>query len=159
MQRITTLLQKLTELSAKVEKNTIIDVDLMLDYTRVLYADILDWRNKIAAAKPVVQDNLQNKHTEPATPFGFAGKLNTTHSPNKKDVRHNIGINDKYQLISELFLNKKDLYESALDEINNFETYHQAYIWLQRHYNWDDENPTAVNFYSILNNFFSGKQA
>ena len=47
MQRIATLLQKLTELSTQ-GKPTQIDIDLMLDYTRVIYADLLEERKKLA---------------------------------------------------------------------------------------------------------------
>ena len=45
MQRIATLLQKLTELSTQ-GKPSQIDIDLMLDYTRVIYADLLEERKK-----------------------------------------------------------------------------------------------------------------
>lgn len=44
MQRIRTVLQKLTELAQRNPDRTIIDVDLMLDYTRVIYADLLEMR-------------------------------------------------------------------------------------------------------------------
>ncbi|HXS35655.1 MAG TPA: hypothetical protein VN721_03055 [Flavipsychrobacter sp.] len=47
MQRVQILLQKLTELSKQDEKNTAIDIDLMLDYTKVLYADLLEYRKKL----------------------------------------------------------------------------------------------------------------
>lgn len=52
MQRIPTLLQKLTELSHHPEQRSVIEIDLMLDYTRVLYADLLDWRGKMAPPTP-----------------------------------------------------------------------------------------------------------
>lgn len=44
MQRIRTVLQKLTELAQRNPDRTLIDVDLMLDYTRVIYADLLELR-------------------------------------------------------------------------------------------------------------------
>ena len=40
MQRIRTVLQKLTDLSQRNPDRTAIDIDLMLDYTRVIYADL-----------------------------------------------------------------------------------------------------------------------
>lgn len=45
--RITTLLQQLKTLAESTEPRSIIDVDLMLDYTRVLYADLLEWRSQL----------------------------------------------------------------------------------------------------------------
>ena len=48
MQRISNLLQKLTELSGKTGEPEIIDLDLMMDYTKVIYADLLEMRSRIA---------------------------------------------------------------------------------------------------------------
>ncbi len=44
MQRIETLLQKVMEMSARGSKNTAIDIDLMMDYVKVVYADLLEMR-------------------------------------------------------------------------------------------------------------------
>lgn len=46
MQRIPTLLKKITELAERGDANSAIDIDLMLDYTRVVYADLLEWRGR-----------------------------------------------------------------------------------------------------------------
>lgn len=46
--RINNLLQKIKSLAESPEPRSIIDVDLMLDYTRVLYADLLEWRSQLA---------------------------------------------------------------------------------------------------------------
>ncbi|RYZ50386.1 MAG: hypothetical protein EOP49_14070 [Sphingobacteriales bacterium] len=46
MHRVITLLEKIRELQQKEDIHTI-DVDLMLDYTKVLYADLLELRNKL----------------------------------------------------------------------------------------------------------------
>lgn len=45
--RIPTLLQQIKSLAESTEPRSIIDVDLMLDYTRVLYADLLEWRSQL----------------------------------------------------------------------------------------------------------------
>ena len=69
MQRMNTLVQKLSELAEKGEKNTIIDVDLMLDYTRVIYADLLEYRSRLVftsnlpeAASPEPEEEPQVMH-------------------------------------------------------------------------------------------------
>lgn len=46
MQRIPTLLKKIAELAEKGDSNSTIDIDLMLDYTKVVYADLLEWRSR-----------------------------------------------------------------------------------------------------------------
>lgn len=53
MQRIRTVLQKLTELAQRNPDRTIIDVDLMLDYTRVIYADLLELRAGMAPKQSI----------------------------------------------------------------------------------------------------------
>jgi hypothetical protein len=53
MQRIATLLSKIQELSNKTN-GSLIEIDLMMDYTKVLYADLLEWRNKVAFTEPLI---------------------------------------------------------------------------------------------------------
>ncbi|RYE25593.1 MAG: hypothetical protein EOP51_03600 [Sphingobacteriales bacterium] len=66
MQRITNLLQKLSDLSCKTGEPEIIDIDLMLDYTKVIYADLLEARGRIAfntslaSEAPVASDTHNN---------------------------------------------------------------------------------------------------
>jgi|GEM_PF-1056876 len=47
--RIATLTQKLSALGANISTRGLIDVDLMLDYTRVLYADLTELRQEMTA--------------------------------------------------------------------------------------------------------------
>ncbi|OJV53549.1 MAG: hypothetical protein BGO31_01395 [Bacteroidetes bacterium 43-16] len=49
MERIHNLLRKLQDIYYKQEEKQVIDIDLMLDYTRVLYADLLDTRTDLLA--------------------------------------------------------------------------------------------------------------
>lgn len=49
MQRIRTVLQKLTDLAQRNPERSVIDIDLMLDYTRVIYADLLEVRAGMGA--------------------------------------------------------------------------------------------------------------
>lgn len=73
MQRIQILLQKLSELSNQKGEPSLIDVDLMMDYTRVIYADLHELRNRIGfnSSLPVSEpeatepDNLSLENMEP----------------------------------------------------------------------------------------------
>lgn len=56
MQRIRTVLIKLTELAQRNSDRSLIDVDLMLDYTRVLYADLLEIRGSMADRVPALKE-------------------------------------------------------------------------------------------------------
>lgn len=69
MQRIPTILKKVMELAERGDNNTVIDIDLMLDYTRVVYADLLEWRGRKAFVSTLpVHEAVEEKHEEPAPP-------------------------------------------------------------------------------------------
>ena len=48
MQRIEQLLQKLTAMAAKGDKNELIDIDLMVDHVKAIYAELLELRDELA---------------------------------------------------------------------------------------------------------------
>lgn len=50
MERISLLLQKIETLQSKKDV-TALDIDLMMDYMRVIYADMIEWRSKIIYIK------------------------------------------------------------------------------------------------------------
>lgn len=53
MQRIKMLLQKINEIAHKGDKPSLIEIDLMMDYARVMYADMAEIRNKISLRNDV----------------------------------------------------------------------------------------------------------
>lgn len=61
MERIHNLLRKIQEIYYKKEEKQVIDIDLMLDYTRVLYADLLAARTDILA-KQGMGFHLKDNH-------------------------------------------------------------------------------------------------
>jgi hypothetical protein len=171
MQRIPTLIQKISELSQKGDHH-LIEIDLMLDYTRVLYADLMEMRNRIAfneSLKPTVtesapiKDNVETVST-PEEPVEEESQtipepLPVTANNTGKDIRSFIAVNDKYQFISELFSNDKDRYNEVLDEINKTGTYPEAEEWLRSdlavQQGWNNDNMTVQMFYSTVSQFFS----
>jgi len=173
MERISILLQKIAVIAENEGKNTTIDIDLMLDYTRVLYADLLEMRSKVAfntapLQEPVVaevrNEERQTETTGPSLPniapiSTPVSTANGIQSGNKRDIRQLIGINDKYLFISELFANNNETYEHVLNEINGAWDEQNAIDLLQEHvygtYGWDKENETTELFYNLLNKFFS----
>ncbi len=76
MDRITTLMERIRELNNKPNVD-LIDLDLMMDYTKVIYADLFEWRKKIAFNETVTipapetpetaeQPVLKQEHNVPA---------------------------------------------------------------------------------------------
>jgi hypothetical protein len=186
MQRIPTLLKKVIELAEKGDKNTVIDIDLMLDYTRVVYADLLEWRNRksfvaslpVNEEAPAIQEEyddegvaapVQEEREEQKEP-GHVNANNSSKTPviefivneapakPAADIRQSIGINDKYLFMSELFGNNKEEYERVLDKINTFSSYNEAEIWLTVNINpLNEENDTLEIFRGVLDVCFNAK--
>ncbi len=198
MQRIITILQKLNEL-ATARAHTVIDIDLMMDYTRVIYADLIEQRNRqqfTDRLSPEPEASVQEEQTSVTETIPASGRhaeifvpghaesnaVNTDtgeHSEIERrelqlaselflpsvpkpahDIRSLIGINDKYQFISELFGNNKEGYEEVLDELNLFDNKDDALNFLQlsgitERYHWDDEQYPVQSFYQLLEKFYN----
>lgn len=169
MQRIPSLLKKIADLCEK-EDLAAIDIDLMLDYTRVIYADLLEQKARgtsaafpeTAAAVPVAaaaEDTLNDfpkipsihiPATEPRQQNGPAA-----------DIRELVSVNDKYQFITELFQGNRSAYEKVMENLNKFETALQAQNWLHsrvfNQYNWDEDSDAVQIFYDTINQFFADR--
>lgn len=214
MLRIQTLLKKIDELSAKEDKLDIIEVDLMLDYTKVLYADLLELRSKkvytgslgtetkannpkpeeisnttappqeikqqepqqvakkeeveieikepvsVDVPKAAVEEKEEHQETIPQ-PEPVQIVFEPQQPKEKRNINKIIGINDKYQYISELFGNDKTAYEETLARISDFKQADDAISWLKeeisKEQNWDNELISVQMFYDTVNVFFSAK--
>lgn len=88
--------------------------------------------------------------------------FSAANSGSKKDIRAGIGINDKYLFLNELFNNHKSEYEEALDRLNRFNGYEEAYNWVIANtavYNkWEEDDETVQNFYAVLKKHFSASK-
>lgn len=210
MQRIQTLLRKIDDLAKKGEKLDLIELDLMLDYTKVVYADLMEVRsNKVYIGTPEPQPEpmptppkpptepevkvappetpeikepvppssdkteqevpkVSIKEDEPNTSKPIIDEVKAPEQKKqqptpqeKKNINKVIGINDKYQYISELFNSDKEVYEAVLNTINEFDTADDAINWLEtevsKEQNWDNELLSVQMFYDTINTFFSAK--
>jgi hypothetical protein len=76
-----------------------------------------------------------------------------------KDLRHAIGINDKFQFIQELFRGDVDTYERSIKTINEFSSLQEAEYWIERELKirqgWEDDNRLVKQFYSIVRKRFT----
>jgi len=190
MQQIASLLEKIQALYSREHEKTAVDVDLMLDYARQLYAALLDWRatvpaetqTQVPAPAAVTQTEeipaAAQAAPEPAQPAAAASRpddavaaaptAQETSTPlqrtpakaaSAKDIRKLIGINDKYRIISELFLHDGEAYEAAIRAINDSADDTEALGWLHAHvswnYNWSEEHDTVQLFYELIGRFFA----
>ncbi len=174
--RIPTLLEKINALAAYPEKCGALELDLMLDYTRVLYADLLEWRGRIiATAVPTAPVSAQEMipeveqmqaapgpeetHAPMPTPMvelhPMSMPFQAAHPAETPDIRSLIGINDKYQIMSELFGNDKAAYEDALNHINGCGSEQEALEWLREQL-WiaEERSDAALSFFDLVTQHF-----
>jgi hypothetical protein len=79
----------------------------------------------------------------------------------QKNLHLYIGINDKYQIISELFGNNMGAYEAMIDELNSIDTEVGALEWLQDNlyfeYSWTEDSDALTILHIILHKFYLDK--
>lgn len=171
MQRIETLILKIQELSKKSEPHAI-DVALMIDYTKVLYSDLLDWEAKLKSPivpnvsvenqQPIPQQQptptfINNIAESPAQPV-----VNSSPSeiPLKtySDIRANIGLNDRYLFISEVFNDNKNLYEEILNKANQTASEAEWKAWWEREivpfFGWRNDDEAVQYFLNMVTDYF-----
>ena len=153
MQRIPYLIEKLSDLSSANRQLTEIDIDLMLDYTRVLYADLLEEKKKLA---PQTNINIQTPDTTNTVTESHKTNEETVYTKPMNDLRTVIGINDKYLFISELFSGDKNAYEDAIKQLSEITSTQEAESWilsnLHSKHGWDVEDETVRSFYTLIAN-------
>lgn len=76
---------------------------------------------------------------------------------NLVDIKTNIGINDKFQFISELFANNVDAYETAIKKLNADSSLDSSLLVLEeikKENNWKDESEAGQRFEEIVKRRF-----
>lgn len=183
MQRIKMLLQKINEIAHKGDSASLIEIDLMMDYARVMYADMAEIKNKLSfrngvpdisvvttekAAQQVIETPAitaepQAIEQETTTIIQSATQIQEQTlvipqpaiSQNKAAIEQLIGINDKYQFISELFNNNQELYETTIKEIGDFDSYQETIDWLGNNFNWNTDDEIVQSLYSIISRHYN----
>lgn len=169
MQRIRAVLDKLNVLSQRKSDRSVIDIDLMLDYTRMVYADLLDMRATLAAktelnnAEPTLDEltaAMTRKETVaalPTTPPAPQQPVMASAAPAytiTKDIRQSIDLNEKYLLLSELFRNDMHAYEEAMKVINSLKTENEALQWIGAR-QWPTNDDALITFRELLKRFYA----
>lgn len=169
MQRIETLILKIQELAKKTEPHAI-DVALMLDYTKVLYSDLLDWETKlkspvmhspqimstqaIQSDATIINNNIPLTSTQPML-SSFPNEASIKTYP---DIRGNIGLNDKYLFISEVFNDNKNMYEEILNKANQSASETEWKVWWEREivpfFGWRNDDEAVQYFLNMVTDYF-----
>ena len=75
---------------------------------------------------------------------------------NKKvdDIRQAISLGDRFRFQRELFKNNGEEMNKTLSYINMLATYEEVISFLQSKYAWEEDNPTAEDFYQLVKRKF-----
>ena len=69
----------------------------------------------------------------------------------------NIGLNDKFRFINDLFVKKAEEYNLAIEQLNNLKTHNDCEIYLsslKKLYGWNDDNEVVNLFYALVKKRF-----
>lgn len=72
-----------------------------------------------------------------------------------RELKHALTLNDRYRFSRELFGNSNDALNSALDTINDMETFDQAERWVADNLGLDSENEIVKEFMAIVTKHFN----
>ncbi|MBA7516680.1 hypothetical protein ES705_08728 [subsurface metagenome] len=61
-----------------------------------------------------------------------------------------IGLNEKFELINELFEGDKDTFESTLQVLNMAGSFVEAYNYLDKNFNWDMDNAYVQRILELI---------
>lgn len=79
--------------------------------------------------------------------------------PNQKDFRTQIGFNDRYLFLNELFNNNKELFDTSIAKINNTNNYQTAKEWIDNeladNLKWSADDSTVTSFYMLVEKYFT----
>ena len=180
MERIETLLAKIKALNQNEDLHPI-DVELMIDYTKLLYAELQELKtgkgytsshHKMPTSLTVIVENNLGDIAQPIdlstedTSEEATQVVNETKEPvftriPYEDIRKSIGFNDKFQFISELFSNNKEAYERVMDKINTCNDVEEALRWIEQEivpvFQWQDEDEAVQYFYTTVLEYFMGR--
>lgn len=66
------------------------------------------------------------------------------------DLRHSIGINDRFLLIRDLFNGDTKLYEQTISDLEQFTHLDGAMIYIQEHFDWDPDSDGVMLLVELL---------
>jgi hypothetical protein len=152
----------LAELAAAMDKSIEEDED---DDSTPLSAKPKIPQPQRPATNTATDGGTQGAKEKPLIPVPETKSATNTQTPKTgaasapKDIRAFISINEKYQIMSELFGNDKGAYEDALNHINSAENEAAALKWLQdRLWVTEERSDAAQYFFDLVKRFKTNAQ-
>ncbi len=84
-----------------------------------------------------------------------AHKANTAYGAPVTDLKQAISIGDRFLYQRELFGKNGELMQRTIAELNGLNTFDEALEYIDRHFNWDKEQPSYELFVNALHRRFA----
>lgn len=84
-----------------------------------------------------------------------AHKANTTYGAPVTDLKQAISIGDRFLYQRELFGKNGELMQRTIADLNGLNTFDEAMEYIDRHFNWDKEQPSYELFVNALHRRFA----
>lgn len=118
--------------------------------SRELHTELKELNQRVAQSSTSLNERFRKSQVELGEKLGEMPV---------KDLRHAIGINDKFQFIQELFRGDIDTYERSVKTINEFHSLQEAEYWIERELKirqgWEDDNRIVKQFYTLVRKRFT----
>jgi hypothetical protein len=99
--------------------------------------------DRFKTSKPTLHEELANKiKPEEHSP--------TIKTQNPLTIGSSLGLNEKFELISELFGGSKEKFESTMQILNKAGSFVEAYNYLQENFNWDMDSQFVQRLLEII---------
>lgn len=117
----------------------------------------------VAQPEPVVAEPAQEEpKAEPAPAMApaepvhtDAHKANTAYGAPVTDLKQAISIGDRFLYQRELFGKNGELMQRTIADLNGLNTFDEAMEYIDRHFNWDKEQPSYELFVNALHRRFA----
>lgn len=117
----------------------------------------------VAQPEPVVAEPAQEEpKAEPAPAMApaepvhtDAHKANTAYGAPVTDLKQAISIGDRFLYQRELFGKNGELMQRTIADLNGLNTFDDAMEYIDRHFNWDKEQPSYELFVNALHRRFA----
>lgn len=155
-----------TELQEKTETESLSDIEIQtsekeesgqeddVPETHDNHAVRSEEHVKKAAVGEAFQASRRTLYDEVAKSSGKGGlseKLNTQRISNLTSA---LGLNEKFELIKELFSGDKSAFDDAFSKLNSADTYDEAISFLDQEFSWEPDNPHVVKIMELLKRKF-----
>ena len=119
-------------------------------------APLIEEKEEPVAAEPVQAEQKSESASAPAEPVpAEAPKASTAYGQPVSDLKQAISIGDRFLYQRELFGKNGELMQRTIADLNGLSSFDEAMAYINKHFNWDKEQPSYELFVNALHRRFA----